>query len=266
MRGLRRRRPALLAVLVALGAAAVGLLAAGAVWGTGTAGPNASEAGAERATPSPGNRAAGSPEPGQRDDRADQDPGRAGPAAGERPERKPIEWRRSKAIGTHSAGSLRRGVMLPARGRSWVSWDPILKRTPNRQWRRWGTDRMVRSTLGVLREFGRDHPRAPKVPVGDLSRPQGGDFGPQFGSIGHASHQNGLDIDVYYPRRDRKVKPPTSPGQVDLRLAQDLVDRFVAAGAEKVFVGPNLPLTGPPEVVVPLVHHDNHLHARLPLG
>ncbi len=45
-------------------------------------------------------------------------------------------------------------------------------------------------------------------------------------------------------------------------LAQDLVDRFVAAGAVRVFVGPNLSLTGPPGVVVPLVNHDNHLHAR----
>ena len=176
-----------------------------------------------------------------------------------------IEWRRSKAIGSHASGRLVRGVALPAEGREWASWDPILKRRPNREWRRWGTDRLVRTTLRVLREFGRVHPSAPRVAVGDLSRPEGGDFGPQFGSIGHASHQNGLDVDVYYPRLDERVRPPKRPGQVNLKLAQDLVDRFVAAGAEKVFVGPSLGLTGPSDVVVPLVHHDNHLHARLPL-
>ena len=107
--------------------------------------------------------------------------------------------------------------------------------------------------------------RGARVAIGDLSRPHGGDFGPQFGSIGHASHQNGLDVDVYYPRIDHHVRPPARPGQVDLRLAQDLVDRFVAAGAEKVFVGPSLGLGGPAGVVVPLANHDNHLHARLPL-
>lgn len=176
-----------------------------------------------------------------------------------------IDWRRSEPIGTHSAGRLRRGVMLPARGTEWVSWDPILKQRPNRWWRRWGTDRLVRTTLKVLRRFGRAHPGAPRVAVGDLSRPRGGDFGPQFGSIGHASHQNGLDVDVYYPRTDRRVRPPKRAGDVDVRLAQDLVDRFVAAGAEKVFVGPSLPLDGPDAVVVPLPNHDNHLHARLPL-
>ena len=38
---------------------------------------------------------------------------------------------------------------------------------------------------------------------------------------------------------------------------------FVAAGATTVYVGPNLPLAGPPGVVTPLANHDNHLHARI---
>lgn len=189
---------------------------------------------------------------------------RARPAAPRQPGPE-IAWRRSRAAGSHADGRLERGVLLPASGREWVSWDPILKRRPNREWRRWGTDRLVRTTTTVLREFGRAHPRAPRVAVGDLSRPRGGDFGPQFGSIGHSSHQNGLDVDVYYPRLDGRVRPPDGPGQVDLRLAQDLVDRFVRAGAAKVFVGPSLGLEGPAETVVPLVNHDNHLHARLAL-
>jgi hypothetical protein len=182
------------------------------------------------------------------------------------PERAPaIEWRRSRPLGEHAAGRLRRGVLLPARGGSFRTWDPIERRSPNRAWRRWGSDRLIRATLAVARAYTARHPGAPKPLIGDLSRPHGGDFGPQFGSIGHASHQNGLDIDVYYPRQDREPRPPERPEQVDVRLSQKLVDLFVAAGAEKVFVGPNLPLRGPGEVVVPLVHHDNHLHFRLPL-
>ena len=176
-----------------------------------------------------------------------------------------IHWRDSVAVGTHSAGRLERGVLLPAEGRGWFTWDPILRREPNRPWRRWGSDRLVRATLTVLGRFRQANPGAPRVAVGDLSRPRGGDFGPRFGSIGHASHQNGLDVDVYYPRRDRRLRPPDSPGQVNLKLAQELVDLFVAAGAEQVFVGPALDLTGPAGIVVPLVNHDNHLHARFPL-
>ena len=61
----------------------------------------------------------------------------------------------------------------------------------------------------------------------------------------HVTHQNGLDADVYYPRRDRAERPPLSVSEIDRRLAQDLVDRFVAAGAELVYVGPNTGFTGP---------------------
>ena len=44
-----------------------------------------------------------------------------------------------------------------------------------------------------------------------------------------------------------------------------MVNRFVAAGAAKIFVGPNTGLRGPPAVVEVLpAHHDNHLHVRLP--
>jgi hypothetical protein len=50
--------------------------------------------------------------------------------------------------------------------------------------------------------------------------------------------------------------------QIDRRLSQDLVDRFVAAGAVLVFVGPNTGLTGRTGIVETLWNHDNHLHAR----
>ena len=113
-----------------------------------------------------------------------------------------------------------------------------------------------------MRRFARAHPRAPRIGIGDISRPHGGDFGPRFGLPGHASHQNGLDVDLYYPRLDGRERPPEVVAQADLPLSQDLVDRFVRAGAEIVFVGPNTGLVGSAGVVTPLAHHDNHLHVR----
>lgn len=176
-----------------------------------------------------------------------------------------IEWRDSVALGAPESGRLIRGVQLPAEGRDYFTWDPVLKRSPDRDWRRWGTDGMVRTVLRVVRGFRRAHPGAPRVGVGDLSLPRGGYFGPEVGGgIGHATHQNGLNVDVYYPRLDRRERPPRSVDQIDMPLAQDLVDRFVDAGAARIFVGPNTPLSGPTGVVAPLVNHDNHLHVRLP--
>jgi murein endopeptidase len=178
------------------------------------------------------------------------------PPAESQPE--PIRWRDSVALGTPAAGRLLLGVRFPSEGKHFFTWDPLLHRHPDRAWRRWGTDRLVRIVLRVVREYAAAHPLAPRVGIGDLSRRHGGYFGPR-----HASHQNGLDVDVYYPRLDRKERPPTVAAQVDRRLAQDLVDRFVAAGAVVVFVGPNTGLTGPRGIVEVLWNHDNHLHARI---
>jgi murein endopeptidase len=169
----------------------------------------------------------------------------------------------SRALGSPAAGRLLNGRPLPPAGPGFQTYDPILHRSPNRRWRRFGTERLLATVEHVLAAYARAHPGAPPVLVGDLSRPRGGNFGPRFGGIGHASHQNGLDADVYYPRLDGALRPPRRPRQVDRRAAQELVDAFVAAGAEFVFVGPSLDLRGPKAVVQPLVHHDNHLHVRI---
>ena len=174
-----------------------------------------------------------------------------------------IRWRRSVAVGRPWAGRLVRGVRLPARGRGYETWDPVLKRSPNRAWRRWGTDRMVRLLLRAIASYRRGHPAAPPVLVGDLSRPRGGDFGPQFGSIGHMTHQNGLDADIYYPRRDRRRAAARRVDQVDLRLAQALVDALVHEGAAVALVGPSTGLRGPAGRVKTFPNHDDHVHVRI---
>jgi murein endopeptidase len=175
-----------------------------------------------------------------------------------------IHWRHSKPLGEPWDGRLERGVRLPRGGPNYFTWYPVERRVPNLDWRRWGTDRLLHRLLRVIRGYHADHPSAPRIGVGDISRPHGGDFGPEFGGLGHVSHQNGLDVDVYYPRTDRRERAPRVPEQVDHRLAQDLVDGFVAAGAERVFVGPNVDLHGPAGVVQVLEHHDDHLHFRIP--
>jgi murein endopeptidase len=187
------------------------------------------------------------------------DAGRGEPAAWEPPSAgAEVEWRRSTALGTPTAGRLVRGVRLPREGADFFSWDPVFHRVPNRAARRWGTDGLVRLLLRVAREYAAVHPNAPRLGIGDLSLRHGGPFGPV-----HMTHQKGLDADVYYPRRDRKERPPLRVSQIDRRLAQELVDRFVAAGASLVYVGPNTGFTGPRGVVRVLWNHDNHLHVRI---
>jgi murein endopeptidase len=175
----------------------------------------------------------------------------------------PIDWHTSRAIGEPFAGRLVRGVQLPAEGVDFWTYDWGTRGIPNRPWRRWGTGRLVRTLLTVLRDFRVANPAAPRIGIADLSRPHGGGFGRNFGGLGHSSHQNGLDADLLYPRRDGLELHPRGRRQVDRALAQDLVDRFVDAGATYVFTGPSLRLRGPEKVVVDLVNHDDHMHVRI---
>ncbi len=183
----------------------------------------------------------------------------AGQAPQARPEPRPVvHWRDSTSLGRPDRGSLVRGVRFPRSGPAFFTWDPLRHRSPDRPWRRYGSDRLVRIVLRVVREYAAAHPGAPRVGIGDLSLPHGGPFGPK-----HVSHQNGLDVDVYYPRLDRRERPPDRAGQIDRRLSQDLLNRFVRAGATRIFVGPNTHLVGARRIVQVLALHDNHMHVRI---
>lgn len=174
----------------------------------------------------------------------------------------PIEWKRCRSVGKPFAGRLVRGTRLPREGRDFFTWDPIRERFPNRSWRRYGCDFAMKKLLRVLRRLRVRFPEAPRFAIGDLSRPRGGKFGRRYGGLGHASHQSGVDIDVYYPRWDGLERRPGTVDDIDVELSRALVDALVRAGAKYVFVGPETELGARRTVVRPLVHHDDHLHVR----
>ena len=155
----------------------------------------------------------------------------------------------SSALGKPHRGRLLNGLALPASGPDWIALKP--------RSHRWTTDRMLAYLLAVVRDFRLANPGVPQVMIGDLSRRSGGRF------RGHASHQNGLDADVYYPRLDRTLRKPRRVAHVDRALAQDLVNRFVAAGAQFTFVGLRLGLLGPRAVVQAIPNHNDHVHVRI---
>ena len=132
------------------------------------------------------------------------------------------------------------------------------RQLPNEPVRLYGNEHTIRTVVGVLAAYRKADPDAPRVVVGDISFRGGGPMDE------HVSHQNGLDVDVYYPRRDRALRAPVASSQVDRVRAQDLLDRFVAAGAQMVFVGFSTGLHGPGGVVIPYPNHENHMHVRFP--
>jgi murein endopeptidase len=81
--------------------------------------------------------------------------------------------------------------------------------------------------------------------------------------VGHASHQNGLDVDIRLVRADG-TEQQVGAATYDRAATQAVVDRLVAQGASLVLIGPSLDLHGPAGVVVRWPNHDDHLHVRFP--
>jgi penicillin-insensitive murein endopeptidase len=93
------------------------------------------------------------------------------------------------AIGGYARGCLAGGVALPETGPSWQA----MRLGRNRNW---GHPKLV----AFVKRLG-DKARAagwPGVYVGDMSQPRGGPM-----TSGHASHQIGLDVDIWLLRPDR---------------------------------------------------------------
>jgi hypothetical protein len=169
-----------------------------------------------------------------------------------------IHWHEATSHGLQYAGWLTGGTQLPLEGTDWVTWNPVEDTVPNRPGRLYGHERTIRTLVSVLAAYRAANPDAPRVVVGDISFRNGGPMEL------HVSHQNGLDVDVYYPRLDGLLRAPRAKRQVDRRLAQDLLDRFVAAGARMIFVGYGTGLRGPSKVVIPYPNHEDHMHVRFP--
>jgi hypothetical protein len=169
-----------------------------------------------------------------------------------------IEWRNATSYGIHWSGSLSDGTQLPIEGPDWVTWNPVTDSVPNAPRRLYGNERTIRTIVSVIEAYRAANPKAPRVVVGDISFEGGGPMD------AHVSHQNGLDVDIYYPRLDRSLREAKLSSAIDRRLSQDLLDRFIAAGASIVFVGYATGLHGPEKIVVPYPNHENHMHVRFP--
>jgi penicillin-insensitive murein DD-endopeptidase len=90
----------------------------------------------------------------------------------------------ARTIGFYSRGCLAGGRPLPVSGPAWQ----VMRLSRNRNWGH-------PALLNFLEKFAREVPRVshwPGILVGDMSQPRGGPM-----LTGHASHQVGLDVDVW---------------------------------------------------------------------
>ncbi|MGW3247797.1 penicillin-insensitive murein endopeptidase [Streptomyces sp. NPDC001070] len=118
---------------------------------------------------------------------------------------------------------------------------------------RFGRAQTIRSLLDLAAAWQKDHPRGPRIGIGDISLRGGGP------TPAHRSHRLGLDVDIRPLRADGQ-EIPVRRGQTGYSrpLTQELVDRLRAG---RILV-PRVVLFNDPEVrdVRPRPGHDNHLH------
>jgi murein endopeptidase len=167
-----------------------------------------------------------------------------------------VVWRDSLALGTPNNGRLVNGVQLPVRGTGYYTYNPDTQRPPGGPDRRWGTATTIHRILDLGAWWAATHPAAPRLGIGDIALKGGGPF-----TSDHASHQNGLDVDIRLVRRDG-VEGQANPANYDRGLTQEVVDRLVAEGATMVLIGPSLDLSC--SVCLRWPNHDDHLHVRFP--
>lgn len=169
----------------------------------------------------------------------------------------------SRAEGTWYDGSLRGGINLNDRGTGFVhntGTDAIDSDD-------WGTLRMIACLEAVGRDF---EDTGLRVNVNDLSLRGGTHFPP------HRSHQNGLDVDLRYVRKDGRDAPLDlryHPEAYDAAATQELMRLFVThcpvevifADLERLGFG-RVASRGQQPVLRQASGHSNHFHVRLEAG
>jgi penicillin-insensitive murein endopeptidase len=189
----------------------------------------------------------------------------------------PTSDRNVEVIGTYARGCLRGAVELPPSGPGWE----VMRTSRNRNWGHPAlVDLVERLAAAVRRDTGSG------ILVGDMAQPRGGPL-----AFGHASHQIGLDVDVWLmPQPPRRLSPDDRESLVAVSMVKEdryAVDparlgRFQAAlirraamfpEVERVFVNPGIKkalcATASDDdrdwlgKVRPWYGHDDHTHVRL---
>jgi peptidoglycan hydrolase-like protein with peptidoglycan-binding domain len=149
-------------------------------------------------------------------------------------------------VGTPSSTN-KINAQLPASGPGFYSYAPAS--------RRYGIAETIRALQEVSSAWAAARPTGPRIGFGDISLQGGGPIS------GHASHQNGVDVDVRLMRNDGREEPTVyQSANYSRALTQQLIDLTRANGVLRVqYIFFNDPQA---RGVSKWPNHDNHLHVR----
>ena len=170
-----------------------------------------------------------------------------------------VDWHHATSVGLPYAGHLIGGTQLPVEGPDWVTWNPVTDSVPNLAYRLYGNEHTIRTIISVFAAYRAAHPQAPRSWSSATSASATAARWTSTPPTRTASTSTSTTR-----ASTGACSAPIATSQIDHRLAQDLLDRFVAAGAQMIFVGYSAGLHGPSDVVIPYPNHENHMHVRFP--
>jgi murein endopeptidase len=154
----------------------------------------------------------------------------------------PVEAGERLLVRDARPGTVSRSVGAPNRGR--VEHAVPFPEGPKWQLRPWrarayGTERVVAQLMIAFDAFGRRHPDAHPIVVGELSSRSGGRIRP------HSSHQSGRDVDLGYvvsePAPPNGRWPKVTPETFDAEINWSFVRALVETGeVERIFIDARL--------------------------
>ncbi len=182
----------------------------------------------------------------------------------------------TRSIGFYARGCLAGGKPLPVNGPAWQ----VMRLSRNRNW---GHPSLIK----YVERFAMDAKEKdgwPGLLVGDLSMPRGGPM-----PFGHASHQVGLDVDIWYKpapdhelsaeeREDMKMESfLLDPGHVNPAVWKPEYEKLLRRAVSypevaRIFVNPAIKkwlcdtVKGDRKFlskISPILGHDDHFHVRL---
>ncbi len=182
----------------------------------------------------------------------------------------------TRSIGFYAHGCLAGGKPLPVNGPAWQ----VMRLSRNRNW---GNPELIK----FIERFAKDAKEKdgwPGLLIGDMSMPRGGPM-----PFGHASHQIGLDVDIWYkPEPDRKLSSKerddipmesflTDPGHVNPKVWTPAYEKLLRRASSypevaRIFVHPAIKkwlcdnTKGDRSFlhkIQPIIGHDDHFHVRL---
>ncbi len=124
----------------------------------------------------------------------------------------------AQAFGVYDDGHLVMADKIPLAGQGY------LKVFQDRD-RGYGSLDLVTIILAAAKEIHREIPATEVVQIGDIAAKRGGQLG------GHGSHQNGLDADIVYFKKNHRVMPTSGSSRGETGFDEKFVDRNGAVTA-----------------------------------